>query len=38
MIIVNSVFKYNGGERVRIIDIIENYVYLINIVFNNINA
>lgn len=31
MIIVNSVFKYLDGERVRIIDIIEQYVYLVNI-------
>lgn len=34
MIYVNSVFKYvndENGERIRIIDIIEDYVYLVNI-------
>ncbi|GAA0751536.1 hypothetical protein [Clostridium sartagoforme] len=31
MIIVNSVFKYLDGERVRIIDIFEQYGYLVNI-------
>jgi hypothetical protein len=31
MITTNSVFKYTEGERVRIIDIIDEYVYLINI-------
>ncbi|EES49792.1 Mu transposase C-terminal domain-containing protein [Clostridium botulinum] len=34
MIYVNSVFKYmddENGERIRIIDIIEGYVYLVNI-------
>lgn len=31
MITNNSVFKYVEGERVRIIDIIDEYVYLINV-------
>ena len=34
MIYINSVFKYvddENGERIRIINIIENYVYLVNI-------
>ncbi|MBB6715377.1 Mu transposase C-terminal domain-containing protein [Clostridium gasigenes] len=31
MITINSVFKYFDGERIRIIDIIEEYVYLVNI-------
>lgn len=31
MITINSVFKYVEGERVRIIDIIDEYVYLINV-------
>jgi hypothetical protein len=31
MITINSVYKYSEGERVRVIDIIDEYSYLINI-------
>lgn len=31
MIAVNSVFQYIDGERIRIIDIIDKFVYLVNI-------
>ena len=34
MITVNSVFKYvdiDNGERIRIIDVIENNIYIVNI-------
>lgn len=31
MIIVNSVFKYDTGERIRIIDIIDQLVYIVDI-------
>ncbi|KEH96796.1 transposase [Clostridium botulinum C/D str. BKT12695] len=31
MIVINSVFKYIDGKRIRIIDIIDEFVYLVNI-------
>lgn len=31
MIAVNCVFQYTDGKRIRIIDIIDNFIYLVNI-------